>query len=162
MIIRIPSSLKWLADKYARRKAKLECIKLRISEQQSVLQSLENSKKAVESEIHALAKVIGIHEVPIEPKDIPTKKTYRKVTQQKYGALTRTIYRFLEFDQYKSTDEVFEFVTSTLNIDFDDHRSKVEFRKAVRYRLKNLCRSGKIERKQKDEKFALSYWKLLE
>ena len=161
MIIRIPSSLKWLADKYARRKAKLETIKLQISEQEAVLRSLEVDKAIIEDEILALSKVIAIHEIPVEAEDFPAKKTYRKVTQQKYGALTKAIYKCLKRDQYRSTTEIFELVISELNIDFEDNRSRAEFRTAVRYRLKALCNNKKISRKPKFEQFQHSYWKLL-
>lgn len=142
MTTRIPSSLKWLIDRYQDHRRLL-------AETEELIAELEIKRRLLKESLVSLANVIDIHEVPISASDIRHLRKNRKRTSLSYGQITRFTYQYfstLPEQQDASVSEVFYFILKQSGWNDFDPSSISKFRKAVRQRLQNMAYQGKLER----------------
>ncbi|WP_417436925.1 hypothetical protein [Idiomarina abyssalis] len=138
MTTRIPSSLKWLVSKRARLNGKREKLKTQI-------QDLSLDLKLIEAKLKSVDDVIRLHEIPLDPKDVPDIHPKTK-NRFKYGSLTKAIYTVMHSaDKALTTDDVATRAYPLLGIHFKDVDDYMQFRTSIRYRLKDLVRKGILE-----------------
>ncbi|MGM0905659.1 MAG: hypothetical protein ACQEVQ_03895 [Pseudomonadota bacterium] len=138
MTTRIPSSLKWLVSKRARLNGKREKLKTQI-------QDLSLDLKLIEAKLKSVDDVIRLHEIPLDPKDVPDIHPKTK-NRFKYGSLTKAIYTVMHgADKALTTDDVATRAYPLLGIHFKDVDDYMQFRTSIRYRLKDLVRKGLLE-----------------
>lgn len=138
MTTRIPSSLKWLVSKRARLNGKREKLK-------SQLQDLSLDLKLIEAKLKSVDDVIQLHEIPLDPRDVPDIHPKTK-NRFKYGSLTKAIYTVMHSsDKALTTDDVVIRTTPLLGIYFKDVDDYTQFRTSIRYRLKDLVRKGILD-----------------
>lgn len=138
MTTRIPSSLKWLVSKRARLNGKREKLK-------SQIQDLSLDLKLIEAKLKSVDDVIRLHEIPLDPRDVPDIHPKTK-NRFKYGSLTKAIYAVMhDADKALTTDDVATRAYPLLGIHFKDVDDYMQFRTSIRYRLKDLVRKGILE-----------------
>jgi hypothetical protein len=150
MTIRIPSSLKWLIDKYNDQSRQLR----QIEEQ---LELLSAQQSIVSDSVRSLAKVIELHEVPITAEDIRPLRTNRKQTSLAFGEVTRLIYKYLGSipdDCDASVSEILHYCVQSSDWQHLDPLSIKRFRKAIRKRLNDMAYLKKIRQTQYGSKAA--------
>lgn len=123
--IRIPPSLNWLIQKYSRLTGRLEYLEETVPLKTKELQNLSSELVQVREDLKALEKVIDLHGIKVDVQEIEPQKTNRNVTQQKYGQLTKIIYAILKDHHQSSTPEIFEELTTRLNIEFEDPKERI-------------------------------------
>lgn len=145
MNIRIPPSLSWLVKKYSYLIDELKKVELEKSD-------IEKRYCVLKADIEALKRVLSLHEITIDPKEIPATRKNRKITQLKHGELTKLIYesltRTLSDNSYLTTTAVFEYIVAKKGLTFRSLREQKEYRNAVRKRLKDMAQSEKVVRKE--------------
>lgn len=181
--IRTPPSLKWLITKRARLLGDLlklrEALPMRITELQRDVEEaertlaqaehrlehvpmlLENSIKCLEVQLDALDVTLGLHEVSINPDKIPPIRTQEAGRLVGHGELTRGIFAGLRLagKTALTTTELALFVASRNGLNLES-TAFVCFREKVRYRLKTLCREGKVCRQHQAKTQLEGQWTL--
>lgn len=143
MTARIPSSLKWLVEKRKRLHGEL----IYIREKVEVLLAQETSKqKKLEADIDALDRIIGLHEINVDPSKLPSITVYQKRHSFKYGELTRLIYKCLGESEGNglTTRQITDYVQLQKNFDIASKSAYKELQLSIRYRLKALRRDGRL------------------
>lgn len=141
---RLPSSLKWLIDRRARVAGEIAHIEASLAKCQRLADELRPLKELLQS----VDQTLSLHDIAIDATQIPPIRSNRVRINLPHGALTRAILTCLKVNDgmHVTTDEIAAFVV-VRNIDLNsDPSSMAELRLAVRYRLKNLCRRGIVER----------------
>lgn len=142
MTTRIPSSLKWLINKYQEQLRQLKDI-------ENQLAMLPTQQLRLIESIESLKKVIELHDVPITADDIPSIRPSKKHTSLAYGVVTKLIYEYLgniPHDADSSVSEIFSYCLKRSNWqDFNPNSIRL-FRKSVRKRLQNMAYQGKLHR----------------
>ncbi|MCD4504781.1 hypothetical protein LQR30_11760 [Chromobacterium piscinae] len=165
--IRTPPSLKWLITKRARLLGDLlklrEALPLRLAElrtdvveaERALAQAehrlehvpmlLENSIQCLEVQLHALDVTLGLHEIPINPDLIPPIRTQESGRIIGHGELTRGIFTGLRLAKGEAltTTALALYVASRHGLELEGAEF-LGFREKIRYRLKTLCREGKV------------------
>lgn len=142
MTTRIPSSLKWLVVKYQDTQNELTITA-------NKLEKLIQDKGRLYNLLCSLEKVLAAHEISINAKEIPKKQKYDKNTRLKYGAVTKSIYKFLALPMNiagASGTSITDFVICDLNLSISSDKEYAKFRRKLLHRLKRMNRHGKLSR----------------
>ncbi|QOZ84693.1 hypothetical protein DXT74_17325 [Chromobacterium sp. Rain0013] len=169
MNARIPSSLNWLINKRARLLSDLQQLEESLSVQrQSLAADVQKAEQALEMARHRLltmpehlARVvenaranlaavdatIRLHEVQIDPEIIPPIRSHTKRRCSRYGNMTRMVINVLHEAQTTplTTGQIALLVGPAMGVELGGKEFS-EFRLSVRYRLKDLCKEGRVHR----------------
>ncbi len=161
MAPRIPPSLKWLIDKRARLDGEIKKTRESLKNAQFLIDEL----KQLECDLAAIDRALGLHEIPVQLEDImPIKSQYVRLNLP-HGELTKSILLCLRLrgGGPVTTTEFASFIIARhADLEIADEMSKAELNKSVRYRLKNLCRQGLIERNHPLKGASEGVWSLAE
>jgi hypothetical protein len=181
--IRTPSSLKWLLDKRARLLGELikheNSLPGRIDDARKKLLAAEHNFERARQElatiesagpriierlrldIQALDNALGHHEIQINPELIPPIRTPDTERYSDHGKMTRAIFECLKMagGHSASTLEIADHIAIELGLSITDDTYQT-FRKKVNWRLKNLCRDGKIRRLHQVKGAIIGRWAL--
>lgn len=184
---RTPSSLHWLINKHARLTGELNalkkipvklqnfqkdlnCLLVNFEELQAFTQLVQKAylvrKQNLEDQIKSLESVLGIHEIPINPKIIPeigyrSPKTH-PASQLPYGAITRAIYECMNNDpEPATTQKLSVFIAYKFNLKMNDEQ-RDELKYMIRSRLRGLCRQKRMVRLHKGKGVETGRWILPE
>lgn len=128
--------------KYANKQFELK----QISEHISLL--IEKEDK-LSKDLIALGTVLKMHEIPIEPEFIPSRRKNKKLHGLKHGAITKSIYKCLKASTENAPlniTQIFLFIVIDLNLDLKDDMEAHKLRLSIRKRLKDLALKNKINR----------------
>ncbi|CAM8647516.1 hypothetical protein MCEMSHM24_03705 [Comamonadaceae bacterium] len=180
-----PSSLKWLIDRRTRIAGEIEKIRKQEAERllqvteiiqkaQGVVKKLEDENatasrlhdKHVQAITQALAAtdlLLREHEIPIDPKELPSVHAHTtpriagrsKLTQYIFEALARTEKPSL------TTTEVAVYVATKLEVLDHDGDAFPEFKYQVRKRLGHLVWEGRLDRLHLPKTSVEGRWRLL-
>lgn len=183
---RIPSSLKWLINTYARLQGDLKKSEARFARSLKTLerdvtnarQRLEKceqqysnavkDQEAVRSEIKdrldALHTVFTLHQIKIEPETIPPKMSNRTGPRPKQGVITRGVYASFQKSkgQPLTTTDIVESILMIFQISFYSDMDYQDFRRRVRRCLNHLSRNGSIKSINSDGQEGEPLWSLVE
>lgn len=139
MTTRIPSSLKWLVDKYQSYSRQLEEI-------DGLIAKYNAQKILLQDSVASLSKVLSMHEIPVSAQDIPSRKVYKRACLP-YGKITKLIYKCyssLPDGEDASLSEIMHFIA--LGSSWEDFSTEgIRYlRRCVRNRLKNMVHQGKL------------------
>lgn len=159
MSTRIPSSLKWLATKRARlagelKKAELALLKIEITQQEIDI---------LKADLRGIDRTILLHDIAINPKNIPTISTQTASRKFKHGAITKAIYSALRRAGSESltTTQITAAVAKASSTKLD-HIDLFELRYGVRKLLRKRCAEGKVERLHPAKTGVEGRWRLKE
>lgn len=165
---RIPSSLNWLINKRARLLGELLRLEEVARTQIPLLDdNVQQAKKALEyalrqraelpsflihsleetkNRLQAIDIVLGMHEIPIDPSAIQPIHSSPPRISHRHGELTRIIIERLHLatGEPLSSNDIAAYVAKALKLELNE-----EIKNKVRYRLKNLCNSGRVRRTNK-------------
>lgn len=148
MPIKIPSSLKWLANKRARTAHILELHRQRLDVINAEIVDLEPLLQSLQADLDAIDRTISMHEIQLNPEKIPNIQSKPRKQGLAHGGITKLIFSFLraQGEQWSSTSQISENVWRAAGFsgEYDS-----EFRLAIRYRLRDQVRANKIERTKK-------------
>lgn len=142
MTIRIPPSIAWLAKKY-------RSVKAELAELEKELAIMQARRDALRYDVESLARVISIHEVPIEASDIALKRKNPSQQKLQYGFLTKAILKYLSSlpsGQDASISEIFYAVMRIANYDLNYEWGYTTLRKSVAHQLRNMLRQNRVIR----------------
>ncbi|MCL4409019.1 MAG: hypothetical protein M1356_01640 [Gammaproteobacteria bacterium] len=136
MTIRIPPSLNWLVGKRSRLAGQLK-------ERLQDLEVLRADVAKIRSQLKAVDSVIKLHEIPLDPEDIPNTRV-RSKNFFKYGDFTKAIFTVLSQKEPISTAELVEALQSHLGLEMTSSRARRDFRRKAYSRLKALRKEGRV------------------
>ncbi|MCG7568199.1 hypothetical protein MHM95_18160 [Pseudoalteromonas sp. CnMc7-15] len=145
MSTRTPPSIAWLARKYCFAKSEL-------ADLEKELAAILTRRDSLQSDVESLARVINIHEVPIEASELALSRKNTSQKKLKYGTLTKTILNYLHnlpSRQDASISEIFYAVIRSADVEVFSELEYLKLRKSVSHQLRNLCRQGRIIRTEK-------------
>lgn len=165
---RIPSSLNWLINKRARLLGELLRLEEAARTQIPLLDdNVQQAKKALEyalrqraelpsflihsleetkNRLQAIDVALGMHEIPIDSSAIQPIRSGSTRISHRHGELTRIIIERLHLatGEPLSSNDIATYVAKALKLELNE-----EIKNKVRYRLKNLCNSGRVCRANK-------------
>ncbi|WP_140411122.1 hypothetical protein [Chromobacterium violaceum] len=165
---RIPASLNWLVNKRARLLGELLHLEGSLRTQiQQLEENVQQAQKALEYalqqqvelpslllksleetkvQLQAIDIALGMHEIPIDPAVIQPIRSSATRISHRYGELTRIIIERLHFatGEPLSSNDIATYVAAVFRLELND-----KLKNSVRYRLKNLCNSGRVRRTDK-------------
>jgi hypothetical protein len=148
MPIKIPSSLKWLANKRARTAHNLELHKQRLEIINAEIVNLEPLIQSLQADLDAIDRTISLHEIQLNPKKIPNIQSKPRQKGLAHGEITKHIFSYLKSqgEKWSTTNHIAAYVWRVVGFsgEYDP-----EFRLAIRYRLRDQVRANKIERSKK-------------
>jgi hypothetical protein len=148
MSIKIPSSLKWLANKRARTAHNLELHKQRLDIINAEIVELEPLLQSLQADLDAIDRTISMHEIRLNPEKIPNIRSMPRNSSLAKKNITKHIFSYLKSqgEQWSSTGHIASYVWQAAGFpgEYDP-----EFRLAIRYRLRDQVRINKIERTKK-------------
>jgi hypothetical protein len=121
----------------------------------------KDHKKKLLEQIRAVELVLDIHEIRIDPGEIP-ETDYRPPgsINLPHGALTRGILEYLrEHADVASTQDIALFFVLKYGFKLEED-DMVKFRRMLHYRLKNLSAAGKVIGLHNKRSPSLGQWKL--
>lgn len=151
MANRIPSSLNWLVKKRAETHGELN----RIERERSIYLKWSKMKiTELEYDLQAIDRTLGLHEIKISPEVIPSKQPQVLGAKLNHGQLTKLICdSFDTFDDGCGTiTQISLYVAAKGSIRLKANITDKSLNSSVRYRVKNLCNQGVIERMPKGYK----------
>lgn len=181
--IRTPPSLKWLINKRARllgeinkyentRSERMASAEKAVADATHALNSARQRLaceqivrpkylEALREDIKAIDNALALHDIQIDPEIIPQIRSQEAQKKLPHGVITRAIYEYFKVagNRPVSTTEIAMFVAVRNNIETAGDIFQV-FRTSVRYRLKNLCIEGKVERLHPPKTALEGRWKL--
>jgi hypothetical protein len=160
MQIKIPSSLKWLANKRARTAYKLELFRRRLDVLKSETVDIESSVQSIQADLDAIDRTISMHEIQLNPEKIPFIQSKPRLLNFANKNLTKLMVSYLKSqgNQWSPTNQIVAHVWQAAGFpgEFDP-----EFRLAIRHRLKDHVRANKIERtKQRSTRKEQVQWRI--
>ncbi|NQD37789.1 hypothetical protein HPT27_12200 [Permianibacter sp. IMCC34836] len=155
MRTRTPPTLFWLLDKRARLSGKIAYIEDKLQTFAVLAEKAQRLKKDLEVIDHT----ISLYEIPVDPTMVQPIKPILNSRLLAWGRMTRAIYMCLASDKEKAFKvlEIATFVIHNEGVEFSEVEF-VEFRKAIRHRLRNLLRDGKVTRLNGREGLRDPYW----
>lgn len=157
---RIPPSLKWLIDKRARLDGEIKKTRESLQKAQLLIDEL----KQLECDLAAIDRTLGLHEIHVQTDDIPPIKSHYARINLPRGELTRSILLCLRLrGEPVSTTEIATFImVRHKNLEIKNEMSRSELGESVRYRLKDLCRQGVVQRNHPLKGASEGMWSLAE
>ncbi len=151
MANRIPSSLNWLIKKRAETHGELN----RIERERSIyLQWTKQKISELKYDLQAIDRTLSLHDIKISPEIIPPKQPQVLGSKLNHGELTKLIYD--SFDTFNdgcgTITQISLFVATKGSIKLKVNVTDDSLNNSVRYRVKNLCNQGVIERMPKGYK----------
>lgn len=158
MRTRIPTSLKWLAEKRARIASEVKQLEKRLKTFPAEIAAVEKALSAFRNDLGALDRVLALHEIRIDPETIPAIHSGKKALPLAHGHMTKLIHSYLRPRKanWSSTTEIATFVWVKSGSPGD---MSAEFRLKVRHRLKCLARDDRIERTHPKGHWAEVFWR---
>ncbi|HMN13634.1 MAG TPA: hypothetical protein PKD55_15050 [Bellilinea sp.] len=155
---RIPSSLKWLIDKRARIDAEIKKTRASLKTAEALIKELS----VLEVDLAAIDRSLGLHEIKIEVENIPPIRSNYVRIKLPHGELTRSILLCLRLKE--GTPASMSTIAAFVEARHADLTAEKECRTAlhrtIHYRLKNLCRSGVLQRHHPAETNGEGLWSL--
>ncbi len=151
MTNRIPPSLNWLVKKRAETHGEL----LRIEdESKHYIKWYKWKLEKLQDDLISIDRTITLHEIRISPDIIPPKQSRPVGSKLKHGQLTQFILEALyNFDDNCATiSQLSNYVTNKGKLLKCKNITTQALNNSVRYRVKNLCNQGVIERMPKGYK----------
>lgn len=151
MANRIPSSLNWLVKKRAEKHGELVRIE---NEQLIYLRWCKLKIKELKIDLESIDRTLSLHEIKISPAIIPPKRDQAVGSKLKHGELTKLICEGLEtFDHgFATITQLSLYVAAKGSILLRKNITSESLSNSVRYRVKNLCNDGVLERMPKGYK----------
>ncbi len=155
---RLPSSLKWLIDRRARVAGEIEKIEALLAKCQKLSDELIPLKELLAS----VDQTLALHDITVDVELIQAIKSQEIRISVPHGELTRAILLCLKINDGIpcSTNEVTAFVAARFANLQGETSSMPELRESVRYRLKDLCSDGFVQRHHDPQKRLLGRWSL--
>lgn len=140
---RLPSSLKWLIDRRGRVDGEIRKIESSLAKCQKLIETLEYLKKCLDAVDHTL----DLHEIKVDPQNIPTIRSHETRVSLPYGVLTRGILQYLRLNKGTSvsTSEITTFIIAEYADLCETPIEFTELKSSVRYRLKDLRKLGQVK-----------------
>lgn len=151
MANRIPSSLNWLVKKRAETHGEL----IRLENEQLIYLRWCNLKlKELKLDLESIDRTLSLHEIKISPNIIPPKQNQVVGSKLKHGELTKLICEGLENFEGRcaSITQLSLYVAAKGSIILRKNITSDSLNNSVRYRVKNLCNDGILERMPKGYK----------
>jgi hypothetical protein len=167
---RLPPSLKWLIVQRGRVDGEIQKIKEQILEKQDALNSYQKKieelsaqlsikKASLQETLAAIDKTLSLHEIQIDPENIPAIRGHERMRDLPHGELTRSIYRCLVAANGKpvSSKEIVEFIGKRrLELGLPSAYAG----RQVKNRLLTLFRKGKLVRHHQQKTTDYGWWSL--
>ncbi|MGO0792302.1 hypothetical protein ACTOWA_20765 [Herbaspirillum seropedicae] len=169
-MLRLPPSLVWLTDHRGRVDGEIQRIEKYFERHRRIFEKfkeLNDELVHLKATMLAIDHTLSLHEVQIDPSNIPVIYSKKHRIQLPYGELTRLIYQRIRMGNGVpvSTREINDFVI--LRHPFlqeNDAKEGVKYEsklsRRIHHRLKNLCREGKIERHHSKTSMQQGLWSL--
>lgn len=157
---RMPPSLKWLIDRRGRVDGEIKKIERSLAKCQSLIQDLEKLKATLDS----VDRTLALHDIQVEPTDIPSIRSHELRLPLPHGELTRLILDCLRANEGLpvSSDLIAEFVAERA---LELHATVIpwaQLTRSIHDRLKNLHRTGLLIRHHDPLKSAHGIWSIRE
>jgi hypothetical protein len=168
MSLRTPVELNWLLKKRKSLESRIHVEEKRLADDLAALEKVqrllrrenETTIQQLQVDLAAINHSLNLHEVVLAPRPTsPALRPQQFPRQCNYGALTSSIYLALaaRAPEPVSTTAITSFVLA--NCRFEPPISDFQFlREKVRYRIKDLCRQGKLIRMNKSQRYAEGIW----
>ncbi len=145
MTNRIPPSLKWLVDKRSR--AHGELIKIE-KERDVYLSWITRQLEKLKADLEAIDRTLSLHEIRVRPQFIPPCRSTINCEQLKHGELTKFILECIKKSKKRSatSKEILLYVSAKASLNLDKSITPQSMKDSVRFRIKNLCAKGRLER----------------
>ncbi|WP_223788399.1 hypothetical protein [Marinicella meishanensis] len=160
MTNRIPSSLKWLVKKRSEKHGELN----RLQNEQLIYDRwCKNKIKEIKLDLESIDRTLSLHEIKISPEIIPPKQDQGVGSKLNYGELTKLICEAFEtFDNQCATiTQLSLYVAAKGSILLRKNITSESLKNSVRYRVKNLCNQGVLERLPKGYKGPFRKYRLI-
>jgi hypothetical protein len=157
---RIPPSLKWLIDKRARIHGEI----LRKNRQHQInFEDGTKSLKCLQEDIQAIDRVIGLHDIHVNPSDIPPIRPQICKFKLPYGMATRLIYEYFRQsqDEYSSTPMIVDYAARKIGI--SRKSNTYEYQSLYACFCRRLCilaSHGKLKGRKRENRRDVKYWAL--
>jgi hypothetical protein len=162
MQTRIPSSLKWLADRRARLVSQIRLFEKEALMAERRTADLKQANNHLRLDLAAIDRAFTLHKIIVNPEVIaPLERMHQSARFLKWGALSRHIFSFLGKSKggWRSTTEVLVYIASREGIEINDDIYNA-FRLSVRKRLGTLRYEGKLIRRHQAKGNHEGYWAL--
>lgn len=158
MAQRIPSSLKWLIDKRARIDAEIKKTRASLKTAEALIKELSG----LEEDLAAIDRSLGLHEIKIEVENIPPVRSHYVRIKLPHGELTRSILLCLRLQEGTpvSMSAIAAFIEARHADLTAEKESRAALHRTIHYRLKNLYRSGVLQRHHPAETNSEGLWSL--
>lgn len=169
-MLRLPPSLAWLISRRGRVAGEIQRIEKYFERHRRVFgkfKELNDELVQLRETMASIDQTLSLHEVQIDPSNIPVIYSKKQRIQLPYGELTRLVYLRIRMGNSDpvSTREIIDFVIQRhpfLEENDAEEGVKREDRVARRIhaRLKTLCKVGKIERHHSKTSTQQGWWTL--
>lgn len=142
MSIRIPASLNWLVKQRARLSGEIKRLE---EEYLGVVAQHKKKLTCLKEDLRAIDRAFSLHEIKVNPEIVPSITTQPARSSLKYGDFTKLILNYIASNKDGvSVREVAKYLTTIHDFKVGKETTLKEFQRRVRYRMKNLCASGKL------------------
>ncbi|WP_343741650.1 hypothetical protein [Herbaspirillum huttiense] len=169
-MLRLPHSLAWLISRRGRVAGDIQRIEKYFERHRRIFEKfrvLNDELAQLKETLVSIDQTLSLHEVQIDPSNIPIIYSKKQRIQLPYGELTRLIYQRIRMGNGApvSSKEIVDFVIQQYPfLETNDAKEglKREDRVARRIhaRLKTLCKAGKIERHHSKTSAQQGWWTL--
>lgn len=158
MTTKIPSALKWLLTRRARIQGEILKTQARLANR---IHAEEFLIETLNADLRTVDLAIKLHQIPLDPADIPPIRTQIKGRRFAHGQITRGI--FAAFRKGDNAAMSVSEITIYLMAQLDPPASPIEFleiKESVYKRIRALGVEGKLERVSRATASIDSYWRI--
>lgn len=169
-MLRLPPSLVWLIDRRGRVAGEIQRIEKYFERHRRIFdkfKELNDELAQLQETMVSIDQTLSLHEVQIDPSNIPVIYSKKQRIQLPYGELTRLVYQRIRMGNGApvSTREIIGFVVQKYPfLEANDTKEGVKredrIARRIHARLKNLCKVGKIERHHSKTSALQGWWTL--
>jgi hypothetical protein len=141
---RLPPSLTWLIDRRGRVDGEIKKIERSLAKFDRLAEEIKPLRELLAS----IDQTMLLHEIRIDPINIPSIRSHDVRINLPHGELTRSILLCLKLDPNRafSTRDIVQFLSSRhAQLDAPE-MPYAQLHESVRHRLKYLCRDGLVDR----------------
>jgi hypothetical protein len=164
-MLKIPSSINWLIKKRGRIDGSIQKIERYLNDHRRLFkkyQELTNELSLLKETLESVDTALRLHELKIDPQNIPPINGKNYVTDLPRGELSLLIFERIRMGcgQPVSSKEIVDFITALRQASGASAIPRSSLSAKVSWRLKALCKKGELDRHHSPRTRLHGWWTL--